>query len=104
MDVLLLQPRFVLADDVQVEIFDADGMQVVRDVMRARQRWGEEIEALHGSPDRKTFDYKAQDLVISDKSFRVWRGGSAQIQFRTGILALEEKRREPGEVPMRFDA
>ena len=54
MDVLLLEPRLVLGDDVQVEIFDAHFMQIVRHVVCARERGREIVEAFHGLPRVRT--------------------------------------------------
>src|SRR5690606_30407402 len=60
-DVLLLQPRFVLADDVQVEIFYAHPVQILGDLLGAGQRGSEKVDAFHEHPPErwKKRTYKA---------------------------------------------
>src|SRR5690606_22648052 len=52
-DVLLFQPRFVLADDVQVEIFYAHPVQVIGDLLGAGKRGSEKVDAFHEHPPER---------------------------------------------------
>ena len=42
-DAMLLQTGFILADDMDVPVIDADGVQIVRDGMGALQGWCEKV-------------------------------------------------------------
>src|SRR5262245_20681094 len=68
-------------------------MQVVRDVVSARKRWGEEIQALHGSPDRQYVRLQSSRPRHQRSVFSCRRADPLEIEFRTGVLALEEKPR-----------
>src|ERR1700736_5314216 len=51
-DLVLLQPMVVAANDVQVEIPDANGVQIGRHLIGACQGGSEKVDTLHGFPPR----------------------------------------------------
>jgi hypothetical protein len=47
-DVLFLETALILTDDVQIEIFDANFMQIIGNVLGALQRRRQIVDAFHG--------------------------------------------------------
>jgi hypothetical protein len=41
-----LEARFILGNDVEVKVLDADSMQIIRDPLRALQAWSKVIETV----------------------------------------------------------
>src|SRR5688572_21205683 len=75
-------------------------MQVFRDVVRARECWGQEIQSLHSIPrDEKPSATKL--YLVANLLLHIYFLGAdpLRIEFRTGVSGWEDK----GEPPIQYE-